>query len=236
MTMPSRRARAWTTVTEALFSTALVDLDLYNKPLAHNIQLWTPEGDFILDGPTATRADIQRAAKDVLDGGLFRYFFRYPTMRVGKYKVFWQRPLAAYWSREDDEAKLLDVRLPGYFTAYDSEQPDLAHPIELYPRLLERPAYLSALRHLDERRDHYRHQTALNILTILDMSELWHEPRLPRSFARQMLRMAKDERAAQLAGHRARTSHAADGGTAPGAGDRAAGRGNRSAFARADHV
>ena len=182
------------TVTEALFSTALVDLDLYNKPLAHNIQLWTPDGDFILDGPTATRADIQRAAKDVLDGGLFRYFFRYPTMRVGKYKVYWQRPLAAYWSHEDDEAKLLDVRLPGYFTAYDYEQPDLAHPIELYPRLLERPAYLSALRHLDERHDHYRRQTALNILTILDMSERWHEPQLPRSFARQMLRMAKEER------------------------------------------
>jgi hypothetical protein len=182
------------TVTQALFSTALADLDLYNKPLAHNIQLWTPEGDFILDGPTAKRADIQRAAKDVLDGGVFRYFFRYPTMRVGQHKVYWQRPLAAYWSREDDEAKMLDVRLPGYFTAYDYEQPDLAHPIELYPRLLERPAYLSALRHLDDTHDHYRHQTALNILTILDMSQLWHEPRLPRSFARQMLRVAKEDR------------------------------------------
>jgi hypothetical protein len=183
-----------TTVTQAMFSTALADLDLYNKPLAHNVQLWTPDGDFILDGPRATRADIQRAAKDVLDGGLFRYFFRYPTMLVGKYGVFWHRPLAAYWSREADEAQLLDVHLPGYFTAYDFKQPDVAHPIELYPRLLERPEYLSALRHLDERRDHYRHQTALNILTILDMSERWPEPRLPRSFARQMLRMAKDER------------------------------------------
>ena len=182
------------TMTEALFSTALVDIDLYNKPLAHNIQLWTPEGDFILDGPTATRADIERAAKDVLDGGVFRYFFRYPTMRVGKHKVYWHRPLAAYWSREDDEAKLLNVRLPGYFTGYDYEQPDLAHPIELYPRLLERPVYLSALRHLDETRDHYRHQTALNIHTVLDMSQLWHEPQLPRSFVRQMLRMAKEER------------------------------------------
>ena len=171
------------TVTNALFSTALVDLDLYNKPLAHNIQIWTPAGEFILDGPTATRADIQRAAKDVLDGGLFRYFFRYPTMRVGKYKVFWQRPMAAYWSREEDAAKMLNVRLPGYFTAYDYEQPDLAQPIELYPRLLERPTYLSALRHLDESRDYYRHQTALNILTILDMSERWPEQHLPRSFA-----------------------------------------------------
>jgi hypothetical protein len=181
------------TVTEALFSMALVDIDLYNKPLAHNVQLWTPEAEFILNGFTATRADIQRAAKDVLDGGLFRYFFRFPAMRVGQHEVYWQRPLAAYLSDEEDAAKTLDVSLPGYFTAYDYEQPDLAHPIELYPRLLKRPAYLSALRHLDEKHDHYRHQTALNIMTILDMAQLWHEPHLPRSFARQLLRMAKEE-------------------------------------------
>ena len=103
-------------------------------------------------------------------------------MLVGKYGVFWQRPMAACLSLETDKAQLLDVRLPGYFTAYDSTQPDLAHPIELYPRLLERPAYLSALRHLDETHDHYRHQTALNILTILDMSALWHEPQSAAQF------------------------------------------------------
>jgi len=182
------------TVTQTLFGTTLDDLDLYNKPLARNVQIWTPAGEFILDGPTATRAQLREAAERVLEGGLFRYFFRYPTMRVGRYKVYWQRPLAAYWSREEDEAKLLESRLPGYFTAYDADRPDLAHPIELYPRLLERPTYLSALHHLDEKRDYYRHQTALNILTILDISQLWHEPRLPRSFARQMLRMAKEER------------------------------------------
>ncbi len=183
-----------TTVTQAIFSTALVDLDLYNKPLARNIQLYTPDGELVLDGPRATRADIMRAAKDVLDGGVFRYFFRYPTMLVGQHGVFWQRPMAAYWSHKSQEANLLDVRLPGYLTAYDFKAANMDHPIELYPRLLERPVYVSALRHLDEARDHYRHQTAMNILTIMDMAQLWHEPRLPRSFARQMLRMAKDER------------------------------------------
>jgi hypothetical protein len=182
------------TVTQAIFSTALADLDLYNKPLARNIQIWTTEGKCVLDGPRATREEIVRAAKDVLDGGLFRYFFRYPTMMVGRHVVFWQRPLAAYWSPEAGEARLLNVRLPGYFTAYDLAQPDPTHQTELYPRLLARPIYLSALRQLDESRDYYRHQTALNILTILDMAQLWHEPRLPRSFARQMLRMAKEER------------------------------------------
>ncbi len=183
-----------TTVTQAIFSTALADLDLYNKPLARNIQIYTPDGELVLDGPRATREDILRAAKDVLDGGLFRYFFRYPAMLVGQHGVFWHRPLAAFWSHEADAARLLNVRLPGYFTAYDLKHPDIAHPTELFPRLLERPVYLSALRHLDEAHDHFRHQTSLNILTILDISQLWHEPRLPRSFARQMLRMAKEER------------------------------------------
>lgn len=181
-------------VTAALFSTALIDVDLYNKPLAHNCQLWTPDAELILNGFTATPEEIRRAAERVLDGGLFRYFFRYPAMRVGRYEVYWQRPLAAYWSVDEDRAKMLDVNLPGYFTAYDYERPDPSHPIELYPRQLARPAYLSALRHIDSKHDHYRHQTALNILTILDMAELWGEPRLPRTFARQMLRMPKDER------------------------------------------
>ncbi len=181
-------------VTSALFSTALVDIDLYNKPLAHNCQVWTSDAELVLNGFTATPEEIRRAAERVLDGGLFRYFFRYPTMRVGRYEVYWQRPLAAYWSQEAEQAKMLDVHLPGYFTAYEYERPDLSQPIELYPRLLERPAYLSALRHIDTKHDHFRHQTALNILTILDMSRLWHEPRLPRSLARQMLRMPKEER------------------------------------------
>jgi hypothetical protein len=181
------------TVTEAIFSTALADLDLYNKPLARNVQIYTPAGELVLDGPRATREDILRAAQDVLDGGVFRYFFRYPTMIVGRHGVFWQRPLAAYLPREAEKAHLLNVRLPGYLTAYDFTGSNIDHPIELYPRLLERPIYLSALRHIDESHDHYRHQTALNIHTILDMAQLWHE-RLPRSFARQMLRMAKEER------------------------------------------
>lgn len=180
-------------VTEALFSTALVDLDLYNKPMARNSQIWTPDGDLLLDGPHATRADIDGAAAAVLEGGLFRYFFHFPAMRVGQYEVYWQRPLAAYWSREDDQVKMFEGALPGYFTAYDSERPDVAHPVELYPRLLQRPVYLDALRYIDDTHDHYRHQTALNVLTILDMSARWNEHRLPRSFAGQMLRIAQEE-------------------------------------------
>jgi hypothetical protein len=188
------QSRSVAKVTAALFSTALIDIDLYNKPLAHNCQLWSFDAELILNGFTATPEDIRRAADRVLNGGLFRYFFRYPAMRVGRHEVYWQRPLAAYWSPEENQARMLDVHLPGYLTAYEYEQPDLAHPVELYPRLLERPAYLSALHHLDTHHDHYRHQTAMNILTILDMAQLWHEPRLPRSLARQMLRMPKDER------------------------------------------
>ncbi len=139
-------------VTSALFSTALVDIDLYNKPLAHNCQVWTSDAELVLNGFTATPEEIRRAAERVLDGGLFRYFFRYPAMRVGKYEVYWQRPLAAYWSQEADQVKMLDVHLPGYFTAYEYERPDLANPVELYPRLLRAPC-------LSECITPYRHKT-----------------------------------------------------------------------------
>jgi hypothetical protein len=183
-----------TKVTSALFSTALVDIDLYNKPLARNCQLWSIDAELVLNGFTATPDQIQQAAKEVLDGGLFRYFFRYPAMRVGRYEVYWQRPLAAYWSYEEDQAKMLGGSLPGYLTAYEVGGPDLSQPVELYPRLLDRPAYWSALRHIDTRHDHFRRQTALNILNILDTAQLWQEPRLPRSLVRQMLRMPKEER------------------------------------------
>ena len=181
------------TISDALFSAKLDDMDLYGKPMARNSQIWTENGQLLLDGPNATRADIDRAAAMVLEGGLFHYRFQYPAMRVGRYEVYWQRPLAAYWSPQHEQVRMLDQRLPGYLTAYPYAQPDLAHPIEMFPRFRREAAYLDALRQVDESHDHYRHQTPLNILTILDMSACWPAERLPHSFARSMLRVANEE-------------------------------------------
>jgi hypothetical protein len=179
-------------IATTLFSTALDDLDLYHKPMARNCQIWTRDGDLLLDGPSAAREDIRRAADRIFEGGVFMYKFQFPAMRVGRHEVYWQRPLAAWWSHERDSTQLLDVDLPGYFTAYDGEARRIDDPIELYPRVLRRPEFLAALHGIDRTHDRYRFQTALNVVNVLDMAELWGG-RLPRSFAEQMLRVAQDK-------------------------------------------
>ena len=180
-------------IATTLFSTALTDLDLYHKPMARNCQIWTRDGELILDGPTARRPDIRLAADRILEGGVFLYRFLFPAMRVGRHEVYWQRPLVACWSPESDTTKLLDVGLSGYLTAYDCERPNYERPVELYPRLLQREVFVDALHGIDGSRDHYRYQTALNILNVFDMTERWPSARLPRTFAEQMLRVAQDK-------------------------------------------
>ena len=73
---------------------------------------------------------FDRAAATVLEGGLFQYRFHFPAMRVGRHVVYWQRPLVAYWSPRDEQARLLEAGLPGYLTAYPYARPDLADPVQ----------------------------------------------------------------------------------------------------------
>jgi hypothetical protein len=63
----------------------------------------------------------------------------------------------------------------------------------VYPRLLDRQPYLDALHGIDGKHDHYRDQMALNIVNVLDMAERSGDKRLPKMFARQMLRVAHDK-------------------------------------------
>jgi len=58
-------------------------MGLYNKPMAKNCQLWTSDSHVLLDGPTASREALERAADIVAEGGTFRYRFQFPAMRVG---------------------------------------------------------------------------------------------------------------------------------------------------------
>jgi hypothetical protein len=48
---PVPKRQKVSTVTTTLFSTELSDLDLYHKPMARNAQIWTRDGELILDGP-----------------------------------------------------------------------------------------------------------------------------------------------------------------------------------------
>lgn len=180
-------------ISTTLFSAQLEDLDLYNKPMARNAQVWTSDADLILDGPNATREQIQHAAKIVFEGGLFRYRFIFPAMRVGRHEVYWHRPLVSFWSQEKNRVELLDNAPLGYLTAYRNDKIDLQHPVELWPVLHERDFVLDALRDADEAHDIYRHQTGLNVVNLVDLYDRLDHERLPASFARQSLRIALHE-------------------------------------------
>jgi hypothetical protein len=175
-------------ITRALFSSHPDDLELYNKPLARQAQVWTDRFHLVLDGTRHSRARIERAARLISEGGKFGYRFVYPAMRVGHWEVYWQLPMAAFageYHAHDNPAPVVLLQAPsGYLTAYRAEHPDLARPIELWPRFTDRPAYQAAV-------ELFRHEnpprnTTDNVRSLLQ----WHvmlEGPLPRSLARALL-------------------------------------------------
>ena len=179
-------------VARVLFSTELSVMGLYGKPMAKNSQLWSVDSHLLLDGPCARREELERAAAIVASGGTFRYRFQFPPMRVGLHDVYWQRPLVAYWNIEKTNAQMVSNAPLGYFTAYLALNPDLANPVELWPRLLRREPYLYALRNFDLAEEGDVHRAALNILRILDTSQRLGKL-VPRSFARQIVWLPKHE-------------------------------------------
>jgi hypothetical protein len=177
-----------------LFSTGAAELGLYGKPMARNAQVWTHDYRLVLDGPNATAKEIERAAERVAEGGLFGYRFVFPAMRVGRHEVYWHRPLAAYLSAQTGHAALLPHAPLGYLTAYDAAEPDLAHPVELWPRLLRREPHHDAVhlfKHLHAHgHDQRPHQTSRNVRKLLDEAERFG--RLLPSFARRMVSAPKN--------------------------------------------
>lgn len=181
-------------VTRVLFSTDLDVIGLYDKPQARNAQVWTPEARSVLDGPRAKRSQIDRAAAVILEGGLYRYRFQFPPMRVGDYEIYWQRPLVAYWDTRRKKSVLIENAPSGYLTAYFSQEPDLSKPRILYPRVLRRPTYISAVKNFDDAaHDVYRHETPLRIVRLLDTWARLGKRPLARSFARQVVHPPKGQ-------------------------------------------
>ncbi len=178
-------------VTRVLFSTSLDVMGLYDKPMARNCQLWTRNFHLLLDGPKANPKQLREAEAALIGGGLFGYRFVFPAMHVGSYEIYWQRPVVAF-SKTDGKIEVLRDAPTGYLTAYRSDAIDLDHPVEIWPRLLRRDVYLSALHDFESAHDHYRHQTALNILSLLDSKALLRRSLRP-SLARHLLRVAKHE-------------------------------------------
>lgn len=178
-------------VARVLFSTDLDVIGLYDKPMARNSQLWTHDYRLLLDGPRANGFEIMQAEKTVLEGGLFGYRFFYPPMQVGQYEVYWHRPLIAWQPAASNEIRFMTRELTGYFTA-SHRHPNGSEPgIELWPRMQRRELYLSAIHDFHTPHDHYAHQTAYNILALLDSWMRQEKKPLRRSFAHRLLNLSK---------------------------------------------
>jgi hypothetical protein len=176
-----------------LFSTTSEDLGLYGKPMARNIQIWTREFKKVLDGPRANRLDLDEALRAVRDGGHFGYRFQFPAMRVGQHELYWHRPLVAYLSPQTGHGEVVPGSPTGYLTAYDADRPNLDHPVELWPRFLQRPEHVAALELFAHAQEPRPHRTTINIRKLLDTSTLVGKSKLPASFARHLLTIPKHE-------------------------------------------
>jgi hypothetical protein len=188
-------------------------MGLYGKPMARNAQIWSHDVQLLLDGPRATHADIQRTMHMVCAGGLFGYRFHFPAMRVGRYEIYWQRPLVAYLSPETEQPAVLADTLGGYLTAYRENQPDSSGPLELWPRFLRRPPHVAAIELFEHAHEPRPHQTTINIRKLLDTSHLLGNMALPETFARQLLTLSKKQTLeAWLEGLPARAADAERGG------------------------
>jgi hypothetical protein len=171
---------------QVLFSTAGDDLELYGKPMARNVQLWTEHAEPVLDGPHASPADIKRAMQTIKKGGVFGYRFIFPAMRVGKHEVYWHRPLVAYRDAAGEAVVLPDAPL-GYLTAYDADKPRLDRAVELWPRLQQRPVLLAALAGEDYTRKRQVPPQVRNIRKLTHAYALFGAKPLPLNFALRIM-------------------------------------------------
>src|SRR5262249_43380111 len=154
--------------------------------MGRNVELWTEDYRLLLNGPHADADDVARAADVLAGGGLFGYRLAFPAMRVGRYEVYWHRPLAAYRSAETEHGAVLPLAPLGSRTAYDADKPDLAKPVELGPRLLAREGYGDAVSLFDARHDHHPLQTANNVRKLLEAHKMLGGT-LPASLARRIV-------------------------------------------------
>ena len=176
---------------KALFSTEPDAMGLYDKPMACNCQIWNNKFELLLNGPKTDKRKIAEVEKTLLNGGLFGYRFFYPPMRVGEHEIYLHRPLVSYLDAQSEKAVIRSESLFGYITGYHDNDLDMSQPVELWPRMLKREQYLSAIHDFNTHNDHYAHQTTLNIISLLESAEAHNQKQLPRDFAHHLLNISK---------------------------------------------
>lgn len=169
-----------------LFSTIPEDIDLYDKPMARNVQIWTEDHRLLLDGPNATPEQIKHAFHTVQAGGVYGYRFICPAMRIGLHEVYWHRPLVAYRTPEG-EAQILPEAPLGYLTAYSAKKPRLEKAIELWPRIQRRSIPTTILHLQPPGPGRSITPTVRSINKLLDAYQKRGQRPLPRSLAKQLL-------------------------------------------------
>jgi hypothetical protein len=187
LAMPSRISG----IVKTLFSTELNSMGLYDKPMARNSQLWTRNFELLLDGIKAGKHKFVEVEKHLLEGGLFGYRFFYPPMQAGLHYIYWHRPIFGYFSDETKEMVSENGPLTGYMTLYHKDDEQYRNPIELWPRIQQRKAYLTAIHGFDSKHDHYLHQNAFSIISIFEGWELFGKKPLSRCFAQRLAHLPK---------------------------------------------
>ncbi len=114
-------------------------------------------------------------------------------MRVGRHDVYWHRPLIAYQDAHSGQATVMYDGPLGYLTAYDSKNPNLPKPIELWPRLLQREPHLTGVSIYDRVHAAFPHHTSVNVRKLLDSRSLLGDMPLPHSFAVSLVNIAAQE-------------------------------------------
>jgi len=112
-------------------------------------------------------------------------------MRVGEHEIYLHRPLVAFVPKETDNVEIRAESLYGYITGYHYSDREMSNPVELWPRMQKRDLYLSALHDFNSVNDHFAHQTSFNIISLLENWELEKRKLLKRSFAQNLLNIAK---------------------------------------------
>jgi hypothetical protein len=169
-----------------LFSTIPEDIDLYDKPMARNVQMCTEEYSLLLDGPNASPDQLKHAMRTVQAGGLYGYRFLWPAMRVGKHEVYWHRPLVAYRDAKGEVQVLPDAPL-GYLTAYEADEPRLDKAIELWPRIRQRALPTATLRLYHAGNGRVTLPVIRAVQQLMDAVQHNDNQPLPRSLARAVL-------------------------------------------------
>ena len=177
--------------TVALFSTNPDDLGLYGKPMARNSQIWSHDYALLLDGPTASKAEIERAAELLDRGGRFGYRLYFPPMRAGLRELFWHLPLLARIRPGSDQAEIHEDALRFGSVTAETAASSGDRSLMLVVNLLDRPGHREAATLFAREPGQLRHTTAHNLHKLLAFREYLADA-LPASFARALLRIAKD--------------------------------------------